>query len=80
MNDWQEYDEDGNIVDPCESVYQVYSGDGMDVDMNCLEYLESRDCCYVFGNPNPVDEWCSFMCSVREPCRILNEVGEELEE
>ena len=74
-----EYDEDGNPIDPCESEYEGYHGDGMDLDINCLDYIISRDCCYCFGNPNPADEWCSFMCSARGPCQLMKS-HEEAEE
>lgn len=73
----EEYDEEGNPINPCEFEYAGYQGDGMDVDMNCLDYLIGRDCCYQFSNPNVVDEWCSFMCSVRGPCHMMNEEAEK---
>jgi len=73
----EEYDEEGNPIDPCETEYQTYRGDGMDLDLNCLEYMIQRDCCYCFGNPNVVDEWCSFVCSVRGPCREMAKLTEE---
>jgi hypothetical protein len=69
----EEYDEDGNPIDPCESEYEGYDGDGMDVDMNCLDYLIAKNCFYCFGNPNVADEWCSFMCHVRGPCHLFEE-------
>ncbi len=76
----EEYDEEGNLIDPCESELAGYNGNGMDVDINCLDYLISRDCAYCFGNPDVVDEWCSFMCSARGPCHLMNSHFEEAEE
>ena len=67
----QDYDEEGNPIDTCESEYAGYHGDGMDVDINCLEYLIAKNCHYCFGNPNVVDEWCSFVCPVRGPCHHM---------
>ena len=66
-----EYDDEGNIIDPCEFHYGGYNGDGMDADLNCLDFLISKNCMYSFGQSNPADEWCGFMCNVRGPCQLV---------